>query len=110
MRTTGNKIVVKPIFELPSTSIAVPARPSRWKNGQLSICGEVVAVGPGRRTKRRNRVPVDVRVGQYVYHSDSCGRPIDDDRYAVITENDVMFVSDELLPAQWIGAKENYDQ
>lgn len=109
MKTTGSKLILEPLFEMPSEFIAVPARQSRWKNGKLSICGRVVSAGPGTRNKKGLLVPPDVKIGDYVYHSDSCGSSILDGRFNVVRENDVMFISKEPLPAQWLGAKESYD-
>lgn len=100
MKTVGRRIVIEPVLEMPSALLTVPVRTTRWrKENKLSICGKVVAVGRD----------AGVEVGTYVYHSDSCGEFIDNDRYRVIHEDDVMFMSDELMPAQWIGAEENYD-
>jgi len=99
MRTVGRRIVVEPVAELPSGLLTVPDRATRWKTGKLSICGKVIATGR----------EAGVEVGTYVYHSDSCGSYIDNGKYRVIHEDDVMFMSDELLPAQWLGARENYD-
>lgn len=110
MKTTGSKLILEPIFETPSATIAVPDRPSRWKNGKLSICGRVVSAGPGTRNRKGLLIPTEVKVGDYVYHSDSCGTPILNGRYNVVREADVMFVTDEPIPAQWLGAKENYDE
>lgn len=98
--TTGRHVVVEPVSELPSSVVVVPNRTSRWKNGNISICGKIVALG------RKN---VGLELGQYVYHSDSCATPINDGKFNVLHENDVMFMSNELIPVQWIGAKENFD-
>lgn len=100
IQTTGRRVVVEPIRELPSEFIIVPGRRTRWRNGELSICGQVVAVG---------RENAGVPVGSFVYHSDSCGEYIEHGKYRVIHEDDIMFLSDKLVPAQWIGAEENYD-
>lgn len=99
MRTMGKRVVVEPVVELPSAVLMVPERNTRWKNGKLSICGKVVATGR----------EAGIEVGAYVYHSDSCGEFIDHGKYRVIHEDDIMFMSSELVPAQWLGAKENYD-
>ena len=97
MRTTGKRLILEPILEQPSASIVVPNRTSRWKNGAVSICGRVVAMG-------RENAGIDL--GDIVYHSDSCGRLIADDQFNVIHEDDVMFVSKEFIPVQWVGAEE----
>lgn len=99
MITVGRRVVIEPIVEMPSSLLTVPDRTTRWKSGKLSICGKVVAVGR----------KAGIEVGEYAYHSDSCGEYIDNGKYRVIHEDDIMFTSDELLPTQWLGAKENYD-
>lgn len=99
--TTGRRIVVEPVLEMPSSVVAVPNRVSRWKNGNVSVCGRVVAVG---------RAGVGVEVGQYVYHSDSCAIPINDGKFNVIHEDDVMFLTNVLLPVEWVGAEENFNE
>ena len=66
------------------------------------VCsGKVVSVGPGRRHKKTGRrMPLDVKVGDYVSFSDTCHKPCDD--YLVIREADVMGKSNEPITAQVI--------
>lgn len=110
LTTTEDRIIVRPVLEKPSDIIAVPKRPSRWKNGDLSVCGQVIAVGPGRKTRKGVIVPVSVKPGDFLYYSDSCHVSVKNGEFDVIRESDVMFVSDELLPTQWLGACEHYDE
>lgn len=100
MQTTTTKLVLEPVAEILSDLIYTPKKDSRWKNGKLSICGRVVAIGPQVQ---------DVKVGDYAYHSDSCYAPINGGKFNVIRQNDIMFLTDELIPAKWIGAEENFD-
>ena len=100
IQTTGRRVVLEPILEYPSDVIQAPNRTSRWKNGAISICGRVVSLG------RENS---GLQVGDIVYHSDSCGKKIDDEKYNVIHEDDIMFTSEQPLPVQWVGAEERYD-
>lgn len=97
---TENKIVLEPVREMPSEAILVPVRGTRYRNGKLSICGRVVAVGPKVQ---------GVGIGEYAYHSDSCYQPIQEGALNVIRQDDIMFLSHELLPAQWLGAEEVYE-
>lgn|SRR5574340_540464 len=108
--TVEDRIIVRPVLEKPSDIIDVPRRPSRWKNGDLSICGQVVAVGPGRTTRKGIVVPPSVEIGDFVYYSDSCHASVRDGELDVVRESDVMFVAKELLATQWLGAEENYDE
>ena len=100
IKTISRRVVLAPILEYPSDTIQVLNRTSRWKNGAISICGRVVSLG------RENS---GLRVGDIVYHSDSCGKKIDDEKYNVIHEDDIMFTSEQPLPVQWVGAEERYD-
>jgi co-chaperonin GroES (HSP10) len=108
MQTTANRVIIEPIFESNEYIDLLP-QDSRWKNGRLSICGKVVAKGPGFRIKRTRRSP-DVEIGQYVWHSDSSGEFIKEGKYKVIRENDIMFLADEFVPVEWVGAEEKYDE
>ena len=96
----GRRVIVEPVLERPSSVIEVPARASRWKNDGLTICGRVVALG---------RTGAGLEIGQYVYHSDSCALPVQDGELRSLHEDDIMFVSDTLVPTQWVGAEESYD-
>jgi co-chaperonin GroES (HSP10) len=107
MKTTTDRIVIEPIFD-SNPFIDLLPQDSRWKNGRLSICGKVVAKGPGKRIKRVCRPP-DVEIGQYVWHSDSSGEFIKEGKLKVIHESDVMFISNEFVPVEWVGAEEKYD-
>ncbi len=100
MFTTTNKLVLEPVAEILSNLIHVPEKDSRWKNGTLSICGRVVAIGPKVQ---------DVQIGDYAYHSDSCYAPINGGKFNVIRQNDIMFTTEELISVSWIGAEENFD-
>lgn len=99
MLTTGDKVILKPLLEKPSDTIIVPARDTRYRNGKLSICGEVIAVGPKVQ---------GVEVGSYAFHSDSCFAPVRDGKLNVIRQSDIMFLSDKPFAVQWIGAEETY--
>lgn len=100
MLTVGDKVIVEPILEKPSDVIAVPDRNTRYRNGKLSICGRVTAIGPEVE---------GIDIGDYVYHSDSCYAPIKNSGFNVMHQGDIMFVSKELIPVQWIGAEEHFD-
>lgn len=98
IRPLSNRIVIDPIFYPMSDAVWTPTQRSRYKNGQASISGKVIAVGP--------RV-TGAAVGDIVYHSDSCFKEFDGVR--MIREDDIMFITDEPVDAKWLGADEVYE-
>ncbi len=104
----GDRIVVAPIRNSefsdggiwtgePTTTFAGRHGNHVGKTSQICM-GVVVAVGSGKRhLKTGKRVPLDVRVGQYITFSDSCHRPvrINDQDLVYLREGDVMTIADE---------------
>lgn len=54
--------------------------------------GEVVAVGPGRRTLNGDLIPIDIKVGERVMFNAFAGTDVvvDEDTYLIIKENDII--------------------
>lgn len=99
IRPLANRILVRSIVEKRSDVLWTPSTQSRWGNGEQCTKGEVIEIGP----------EVDsVKVGEIVHFSDSCGKPANENGVAqlLIREDDVMFVEEEPVKAEWIGAKE----
>lgn len=94
-RPLANRILIAPIVEARSDVIWTPDQLSRWGNGLLATKGSVLAIGPDVE---------EVAVGEVVHFSDSCGKPCPDG--ILIREDDVMFVEEEPVKAEWIGAME----
>lgn len=93
----GNRIAVRPFLEKRSDILWTPELMSRWGNGVQCTKGEVVAMGP--------EVDQDqLQPGHVVHFSDSCGKPAGD--LLMIREDDVMFVEEEPVKAEWLGATE----
>lgn len=88
-------------MEARSDVIWTPEQLSRWGNGLLATKGRVVSLGP-------ECDPEAVHVGEIVHFSDSCGKPCPEG--ILIREDDVMFVEDEPVKAEWIGAVEVADE
>lgn len=97
IKPLANRILVSPIVESRSDVIWTPEQLSRWGNGLLATKGRVLELGPE---------VYEVKVGEVVHFSDSCGKPCADG--VLIREDDVMFVDDEpeTIKAEWIGATE----
>ncbi len=93
----ANRLLIAPIVESRSDVIWTPEQLSRWGNGLLATKGRVLEIGPE---------VYEVKVGEVVHFSDSCGKPCAEG--ILIREDDVMFVDDEpgTIKAEWIGATE----
>ena len=98
IKPLGNRILIAPIVEARSDVIWTPEQLSRWGNGLLATKGRILATGPEAN---------DVFVGEIVHFSDSCGKPCPDG--ILIREDDVMFVEEEPVKTEWIGATEVAD-
>jgi chaperonin GroES len=85
----ADKIVLKPIVqeEVLSSGIVIPDTAKEKPNQ-----GEVVAVGPGRRTDEGNIVPMDVAVGDRVLYAKYTGQEIkvENEEYIVLAERDLL--------------------
>lgn len=59
--------------------------------------GEVIAVGPGRRTDDGELIPVSVKVGQQVLFAKYSGTEfkIDDEEYLILQERDLLGIIQE---------------
>ena len=85
----SDKIVLKPIVqeEVLSSGIVIPDTAKEKPNQ-----GEVIAVGPGRRTDDGNIVPMDVGVGDRVLYAKYTGQEIkvENEEYIVLAERDLL--------------------
>lgn len=99
IKPLANRLLISPIVESRSDVIWTPEQLSRWGNGLLATKGTVLALGPDVQ---------DVAVGEVVHFSDSCGKPCEDG--ILIREDDVMFVEEEPIKAEWLGAVEVADE
>src|SRR6185503_5686274 len=85
----GDKLVLRPIVqeEVLSSGIVIPDTAKEKPNQ-----GEVIAVGPGRRTDDGNLVPMDVAVGDRVLYAKYTGQEIkvENEEYIVLAERDLL--------------------
>ena len=96
LKPLGNRLVVKPIEdnEVTSTGIFLPEtakeKPQR---------GTVVAVGPGERSEKGERLPMDVHVDDTVIYAKYAGTEvkIDGEKYLIFKETDVLAVVENAL-------------
>ncbi len=91
IRPLADRVVVKPLEKedktpggiiLPDTAKEKPQR------------GEVVAVGPGKRNEKGERIKLDVQVGDVVIYGKYSGTEvkIDNQEYLILRENDILAV------------------
>ncbi|MBU6388397.1 co-chaperone GroES [Patescibacteria group bacterium] len=93
LKPLGDRVVVQP-FEKEgekklASGIIIPETVSKDK----LLSGEVVAVGPGRRSDDGKRIPIDVKVGDIVFFKKPWDEPIklNEVEYYVLSESDIIF-------------------
>ncbi len=94
LRPLGDRVVIKPIeheTQLPS-GIVLPETAS-----EKPQIGEVLAVGPGRKTEDGTRIPMDVQVGQKVTFPKYAGTELrlNGDTYLLMREEDILAIVEE---------------
>ncbi len=59
--------------------------------------GKVIAVGPGKKLKDGEPIPLDVKVGDEVFYSKYAGTDIeiDGEKYVILRESDVLGIIEE---------------
>jgi len=97
IRPMKDRILVKPIKN-PETSeggIFIGQATTTFvadkdKAEQVTM-GEIIAIGPGKRNKRGQVIPIDAKCGDVVTFSDTCGRQVelDGEQYLFIREGDI---------------------
>ena len=91
LKPLGNRIIVEPIEaeEITAGGIVLPEtakeKPQR---------GTVLAVGPGERNDKGERVPMDVAVGDTVLYAKYGGTEIklDGKKYLILRESDLLAI------------------
>lgn len=88
----GNRVVVRPLGreEVTMSGIVLPATANKERPQQ----GEIIAVGPGKRSEKGEMMAVLVQVGQKVlftkYGPDEV--EIDGEEYLILKEDDILAV------------------
>lgn len=95
--------------------LRVPEKPDKsaggiyfGKESKTKSCeGTVIAVGPGRKTKRGKRIPVSLQVGDKVLFEHGRGIRIrwEDEPLVVMREPDVCMVMDEFQGNEYDAAR-----
>ena len=94
LRPLGNRVVVEPIEqdEVTPGGIVLPET-AKEKPQQ----GKVLAVGPGERDEKGQRIPLDVKVGDRVLFGKYAGTEvkIDGKKLLILRESDILAVIEE---------------
>lgn len=90
----GDRVVVLPSEKEGEKKLASGIILPEAANKEKLLKGEVVAVGPGRRTDTGERIPIEVKPGDVVFFKKPWDEPIkiSDVEYYVISEPDVILI------------------
>ncbi len=91
LKPLGDRIVVKVVEELERTKSGIVLPDTAKEKPQEA---EVVAVGPGGRNEKGDRVPMDVKVGDHVIFAKYGGTEFkqDEEEYLILRESDVLAI------------------
>jgi chaperonin GroES len=90
----GDRVIVKPSGKEGEKKLAsgiiIPETVSKEK----LLSGEVVAIGPGRRSDDGKRLPIEVKPGDTVFFKKPWDEPIkvDSVEYYVISESEIILI------------------
>lgn len=90
----GDRVVVRPdergAEKKLVSGIIIPESADKEK----LMKGEIVAVGPGKRTESGTRLPIEVKVGDTVFFKKPWDEPIkiDSIEYYVLSESDISLI------------------
>jgi len=89
LKPLGDRIVVKVVEELERTKSGIVLPDTAKEKPQEA---EVVAVGPGGRNEKGDRVPMEVKTGDRVVFQKYSGTEfkVDDEEYLILRESDVL--------------------
>jgi chaperonin GroES len=94
IRPLEDKIVVKTVLPETTTKSGLVIPDTAAEKPQE---GEVIAVGPGKVSDNGERIPVDVKVGEFVLYSKYGGTEVkyDGEEYLILSARDVLAVVDK---------------
>lgn len=95
LKPLGDRVVVQPSEKEGEKKLASGIIIPETVNKEKLLSGEVVAVGPGRRTDDGKRLPVEVKVGDTIFFKKPWDEPIkmNDVEYYVLSESDILFIA-----------------
>lgn len=85
----GDRVIVKPVEKEEKTKSGIYLPDTAKEKPQE---GEVVAVGPGKKTEEGTVIPMDVAVGDIVVFAKYGGTEIkvDDEEFMILRESDIL--------------------
>ena len=91
LKPLGSRLVVEPIEEEEVTSGGIVLPETAKENPQK---GTVLAIGPGDRNDKGERIPMDVKVGDKVLYAKYAGTEVkyDGKKLLILRESDVLAI------------------
>ncbi|MCF7740241.1 MAG: co-chaperone GroES [Candidatus Marinimicrobia bacterium] len=91
VKPLGDRVLVKPVQTDEKTSGGIFVPDSAKEKPQK---GEIVAVGPGKRNKDGDRIPLDVKEGDMVIYGKYSGSDFsfEGTEYKIMNETDVLAI------------------
>ncbi|MCF7885116.1 MAG: co-chaperone GroES [Candidatus Marinimicrobia bacterium] len=91
VKPLGDRVLVKPVETEEKTSGGIYVPDSAKEKPQK---GEVVAVGPGKRNKDGDRIPLDVKKGDKVIYGKYAGNDFqfEGTDYKIMNESDILAI------------------
>jgi chaperonin GroES len=91
LKPLGDHLVAKPVEQEDQTSTGIYLPETAKEKPQQ---GSVIAVGPGERNEKGDRILMDVQVGDIVLYARYSGTNIklDGQEYLILRENDVLAI------------------
>lgn len=91
VKPLGDRVLVKPVQTDEKTSGGIYVPDSAKEKPQK---GEIVAVGPGKRNKDGDRIPMDVKEGDMVIYGKYSGSDfsLEGTEYKIMNETDVLAI------------------
>ncbi len=89
LKPLGDRLVVEPIEQEEKTASGIILPETAKEKPQE---GNVLAVGPGRRDEKGERIPMDVKVGDRVLYAKYAGTEVktDDKKLLILKESDIL--------------------
>lgn len=90
----GDRVVVRPSEKAGEKKLASGIIIPETVDKEKLLKGEVVAVGPGRRTDEGKRLPIEVKTGDTVFFKKPWDEPVKVDgvEYYVLSESDIILL------------------
>ncbi|MDP1690185.1 MAG: co-chaperone GroES [bacterium] len=90
----GDRVVVRPSEKEGEKKLASGIIIPETVNKEKLLKGEVITVGPGRRSDDGKRIPIEVKQGDTVFFKKPWDEPVkvDDVEYYVLSESDIILI------------------